>query len=390
MKSKKFITSIIVTIMCFSLVGCNSTDTTENKKEDTSKPKVESTLATDSTNDTSKVDTNTSESTVHFINTGNSDSILIKGEKSVLIDGGDNDDEKLIVDYLEQQGIKELEYVIATHPDADHCGGLDAVFENVKVNNLLVGNSTKPTKTYQDFIKSAANKGVNGSTPLEGAKFNLESNSYLQIFNVKGGSDPNESSLITLYVNGKDKFLLTGDAGEESEKKILNDMIDVDVLKVGHHGSKTSTSQEFLDKIKPEYAIITCGKDNNYGHPHKETMDRLSRVNNLNLHRTDECGTIVFKSTGNGVSTDCKSASFEAGKKENISTQANNDDSKATLIDENERKIDTVEKTEKYVWLSATGSKYHSINNCGKMNPSKARKVSLKEVQGVKACSKCN
>ena len=202
------------------------------------------------------------EATVHFINTGNSDAILIlQDNKSVLIDAGDNDDESLMVNYLNNLAIKKIDYLVNTHPDADHCGGLDAVINNFEIGTFFVGNGSSDSQTYTDVINSAANKGINPSVPLEESKFELTSNSYIQFFNTAGGRDSNESSLVTLFVNGEDKFLLTGDAGVETENKILSKMQDVDVLKIGHHGSKNSTTQSFLDKVNPEYSVILIGKN---------------------------------------------------------------------------------------------------------------------------------
>lgn len=267
------------------------------------------------------------EAEIHFIDTGNSDAILIKqGDKSVLVDAGDNNDEELIVNYLNKLNINKLNYVISTHPDADHCGGLDAVFENFKVDKLLVGNGSSESKTYSDFIKAAADKGVSPSVPLEGSEHKLTDNSYIKIYNVKGiDGDSNESSLVTLFVNGNDKILLMGDAGEKTEAKLINYFSDVDLLKVGHHGSKTSTTQAFLDKVNPKSAVILVGDNNKYGHPSIETMSKLE-TKKINIHRTDECGNIVYKSTGSGVTTECSiKGSYEAGnKKEEVSQSTNN------------------------------------------------------------------
>lgn len=226
------------------------------------------------------------EATVHFINTGNSDAILIvQDDKSVLIDAGDDDDESLIVNYLESLEMKKIDYLVNTHPDSDHCGGLDAVINNFEIGTFFVGNGSVDSQTYTDVINTAANRGINPSVPMEESKIELTSNSYIQFFNTDGGSDSNESSLVTLFVNGEDKFLLTGDAGAETENKILSKMQDVDVLKIGHHGSNNSTTQSFLDKVNPEYAVILTGK-NSYGHPHAEVLSRLESAN-IEIHRSD-------------------------------------------------------------------------------------------------------
>ena len=356
------------------------------------------------------------EATVHFINTGNSDAILIlQDDKSVLIDAGDNDDEELVVNYLNNLEIKKIDYLVNTHPDADHCGGLDAVINNFEIGTFFVGNGSSDSQTYTDVINATANKGINPSVPLEESKFELTSNSYIQFFNTAGGSDSNESSLVTLFVNGEDKFLLTGDAGTETENKILSKMQDVDVLKIGHHGSKNSTTQSFLDKVNPEYAVILTGK-NSYGHPHSEVLSKLESAN-IEIHRSDECGDIIFKSTGEGVSTGCTEGTYLANDKESREEAERKAEEERVAAEkaeqeriaaeearlaqeaEAERQAEEAKKAEEasqennvsqMVWLSATGDKYHSINNCGRMNPDKARQVTLEEAQSrYEPCSKC-
>lgn len=257
----------------------------------------------------SGVSTSDNQAQIHFINTGNSDAILIKGDKTVLIDGGDNNDEESLVTYIKKEGILKIDYLIATHNHADHIGGLDSIVENLEVSNVLVSNGDATTKTYKDFINSLANKKLSPSVPLDGAKFELGNNSYIQLFNTNGGKDTNEQSLVTLYVHGNDKFLFTGDAETETEEEIISKIPDVDVLKVGHHGSRTSTTDEFLTKVNPEYAVITVGENNKYGHPHRATMEKLKNKN-IEVHRTDECGDIIFTSTGNGVQTSCNTGSY--------------------------------------------------------------------------------
>lgn len=356
------------------------------------------------------------EATVHFINTGNSDAILIlQDDKSVLIDAGDNDDESLMVNYLNNLEIKKIDYLINTHPDADHCGGLDAVINNFEIGAFFVGNGSSDSQTYTDVINATANKGINPSVPLEESKFELTSNSYIQFFNTAGGSDSNESSLVTLFVNGEDKFLLTGDAGTETENKILSKMQDVDVLKIGHHGSKNSTTQSFLDKVKPEYAVILTGK-NSYGHPHSEVLSKLESAN-IEIHRSDECGDIIFKSTGEGVSTECDKGTYLANDKESreesekkaeeerIAAEAKAAE-EARLAEEarvaEEARIAEQERLEQeaaaqnqnnvteMVWITATGKKYHRTNDCGNTNPANARQITLEEAQkNYEPCKKC-
>lgn len=327
----------------------------------------------------------TTDAEIHFINTGNSDAILIKqGSLSALIDGGDNDDEGKVVSYLKQQGVTELEYVFATHPHADHIGGLDAVVDKIPVKNIYVSNGDANTKTYSDFINSMANKGLNPSVPLLNSEFKLGTSTF-KVLSVANESEQNNNSLVLLYTNGEDKVLLMGDA--ESEIESRTNVSGVDLLKVGHHGSHSSSNSSFIDKVNPEYAVITVGENNKYGHPHQETMDTLeSRT--IEVHRNDECGHIVFKSSGNGLTVDCKVGSYDAGESEekeesNTSSNSSEDKEDVGVVPTPEPEPE-VEK--KMVWLSATGDKAHSIPNCGRMNPNTARNV---PDAGYDYCSKC-
>ena len=173
------------------------------------------------------------EAEIHFIDVGNADAILIKQEgANVLIDGGNNQDEKTVVDYLKKEGVNELEYIIATHPHADHIGGLDNVIRNIKVNHVLVSNGSADTKTYRDFILALSEKGMTPSVPLKNAIFNLTENSYIKILSCANVEDPNNQSIVALYVNGEDKVLFTGDAEEEIIAQINE---DIDLLKTNHH-----------------------------------------------------------------------------------------------------------------------------------------------------------
>lgn len=254
---------------------------------------------------------NVYEAQLHFINTGNSDSILIRqGGEAALIDGGDNDDEKTVVNYLKDIGVKKLKYVVATHPDADHIGGLDAVISSIPVETVYVSNGDANTKTYSDFINAMSSKNLYPSVPLLGAKFYLGTSEF-KVLSAANLNDVNDNSIVLEYTNGNDKILLMGDAGADIERII--DATEVDLIKIGHHGSNTSSDMNFIKKINPKYAVITVGKNNKYGHPNKETMQTLKKEN-IEVHRNDECGNILFKSTGNGLVINCEKGSYNYGR----------------------------------------------------------------------------
>lgn len=355
-----------------------------------SKDKVDTVLESNTTNVESNLEKEVEEleevenveSEIHFINTGNSDAILIKqGDKSALIDGGDRDDDNQVVSYLKQQGVTELEYVFATHPHADHIGGLDAVVNAITIKNVYVSNGDADTQVYSDFINSMANKGLNPSVPLLNSEFELGASKF-KVLSVANESDPNNNSLVLEYTNGDDKVLLMGDAESNIESRI--NVSDVDLLKVGHHGSDSSSNPSFIDKVNPKYAVITVGENNKYGHPHKETMDTLEN-RSIEVHRNDECGHVVFKSTGEGLIVDCKVGSYESGEDEKASTNVEVTPTSEPAV-EPEPPAPEPEVETKMVWLSATGDKAHSIPDCGRMNPNNARHV---PDAGYDYCSKC-
>ena len=318
------------------------------------------------------------ESELHFIDTGNSDAILVKNNnKFALIDGGDNDDEERVVAYLKDQGVKELEYIFATHPHADHIGGLDAVVNEISVKNVYVSNGDSDSKTYSDFIYAIANKGLSPSVPLLNSEFKLGSAKF-KVISAASEKDPNNNSLVLEYVNGNDKVLLMGDAEEKIERDL--DVSDVDLLKVGHHGSRSSSSNSFIDKIDPKYAVILVGANNKYGHPHRETMDTLASKN-IEIHRSDECGHIVFKSSGNGLSVDCKVSTYTPSINTNTKPEIN---STTTPVTENNTKDDIV-------YWTPNGKSYHSTKSCSTLSRSKIINSGTQAESGkYDPCDRCN
>lgn len=361
------------------LSGCNGT-TQAFKEQVTSNS---TTQVSQNVTEDKKVTQGDSE--IHFIDTGNSDAILIVNNgEAMLIDGADNEDGDFIVSYLKSHGITELEYIISTHAHADHVGGLDTVVENIHINTVFVANGDADTKVYRDFINAVMDKGLTPSVPLEDSEFPL-GGGYFKVMNTNGGSDTNNESLVVEYINGEDKVILMGDAEEEVEKEILSKVEEVDLLKVGHHGSRTSTSQAFLEKVNPTYAVITCGEGNKYGHPHQETLDKLKGIE---VHRTDKCGSIVFKSTGHGITTDCEKGTEGTKKKTEINSgAASNSSTNSVETSSNkenitEEKQDSVEKPAvqennnaadkgEIVYWTPNGKSYHKTDECSTLSRSK-------------------
>jgi competence protein ComEC len=252
---------------------------------------------------------------VHFINVGQADSILIQqGSSSMLIDAGNNGDSETVKNYISNQGITKLDYVIGTHPHEDHLGGLDYVINNFQIGNIYMPKVTSTTKTFEDVVNSIQAKGMQVTIPVPGYSFKLgEVDCKILAPNSSSYEDVNNYSIVIKVTFGNNTFMFDGDAKQLSETEMLNKGFDVkaDVLKVAHHGSSSSTSDEFLKKVNPKYAVISVGKDNDYGHPHKETMDRL-KDSGITVYRTDECGTIICTSDGNNISFNSKSGSYNS------------------------------------------------------------------------------
>ena len=242
-----------------------------------------------------------SETKVHFIDVGQADSILIQSaNENMLIDAGNNGDGSLVVNYLKQTGVSSLKYVIATHPHEDHIGGMDNVIKAFNIGTFIMPEKETTTKTFEDMLDALVSKNLSATAPEVGKTYQLGDASFTILSpNKDYGSDLNNWSVGIKLINGNTSFVMCGDAEAEAEADILKTGIalSADVLKLGHHGSSTSTSNAFLKAVSPKYTVISCGVGNTYGHPHAETLSKLAAAN-VKLFRTDECGTIVATSDG--------------------------------------------------------------------------------------------
>lgn len=237
---------------------------------------------------------------IYFFDVGQADCILVSNDgKNMLIDAGNNEDGKLIVKELKDMGITTIDYLIGTHPHEDHIGGLDDVIDNFNIGILFMPKRQTDTKTFEDVLDSVSNKNLKITTPSIGQTFNL-GEALCEVVSVKSDAkETNDSSIVIELSFGDKKYLFTGDIEKEVEDEC--NWEDIDVLKVAHHGSRGSSSKEFLNVTKPEIAIISVGKDNTYNHPHEEALQRLENVD-AKIYRTDESGTIYLKSNGFEVS----------------------------------------------------------------------------------------
>ena len=235
---------------------------------------------------------------VHFLDVGQGDSILIDcGETEVLIDGGTNEAGDEVVAYLNGYVDGPLDYVIATHPDADHVGGLDAVLKAFDVEEVIDSGRSADTDTYRDYWAAVEAEGCTVSTGADRI-IALSSLAALSILETGDDwADSNDCSVVCQLTCGNIQVLFTGDMSQHVEQKLLPLFADVDVLKVSHHGSATSSSASFLSVVKPEAAVISYGRDNAYGHPAKEALQRLFDVGAA-VYGTGKSGTIVLTTDG--------------------------------------------------------------------------------------------
>lgn len=254
-----------------------------------------------------KINSNPNVLTVHYIDVGQGDSELIQiNNKNILIDAGPKDAEDKVVSYIKTQGITTLDYLIETHPHEDHIGGMEAVVKSFKINQFIGPKIYNPptTSIFKNLITTLKNKNMKITVLDPGDHIDLGKNVECQILSPeKAYYDNLNNYSIVLKITYKDsKFLFDGDAEQEDESKILNHGFDIssDVLKVGHHGSSGSSSENFLKEVSPKIAVISCGKNNDYGHPHKVTLDKLNSIN-CKIYRTDLNGDIVITSDGNNI-----------------------------------------------------------------------------------------
>ena len=241
------------------------------------------------------------EVVVHFIDVGQGDATLIQTTGgSVLIDGGDNHMGGRVVDYLRRAGVTELTYVIATHPHADHIGGLIAVLNEMPVRTLIMPPVAHTTLTFERFLDAIEYNNVPLQAPVAGSAFSVGDVGFTIIGpNSAGHANLNNYSVSLRVTHGATAFIFTGDAEvpAEHEKIAAGHNLSADVLRVGHHGSSTSTTQEFLDAVRPSIAVISAGAGNAYGHPHNTVMSRL-RTLGITIYRTDQHGNIAIVSDG--------------------------------------------------------------------------------------------
>ncbi|MGN0144247.1 MAG: ComEC/Rec2 family competence protein [Clostridium sp.] len=244
---------------------------------------------------------------VSYLDVGQGDSAYIRvNDFDILIDAGPRSDSDKLIEQLKAKNIDDFEMVIATHPHEDHIGGMVKVFEEYDVKSFYMPEVTHTTKTFENMVNAVAKEGIKIQKIKEGMKFDLGSGAKIDVYSpiYESYEEFNDYSPIMKLTFGETELIFTGDAEAHAEADVVakypNDL-KADVLKFGHHGSSTSSTDEFLQSVSPEYGIISCGVDNKYGHPHKETLSKINKYN-IKSYRTDTQGQITLKSDGKNIS----------------------------------------------------------------------------------------
>ena len=276
--------------LLLTLTGCPSQDAPEQQKAD--------------------------QLTVHYLDVGQADCALLEcGGEYILIDGGNVADSSLVVSYLEKQGVEKLLAVVCSHAHEDHVGGLPGVLAVYPTDHVYAPTKTYSSKCFDDFAYYTDQQGLEITIPKPGDYLHFGGATMSVLGPVESYADPNNTSIVVMVQFGENRFLFTGDMETEAE----NDMLDywgesfnwkTDVLKVGHHGSNTSSGYRFLYETAPEFAVISVGADNSYGHPHDEPMSRL-RDADVTVYRTDTMGAILAVSDGKSITFTWEKASAQ-------------------------------------------------------------------------------
>ena len=257
------------------------------------------------------------EMRVHFLDVGQGDSIFIESAngKTMLVDGGVKGAGQQVVSYLKELGVNKLDIVVATHPDADHIGGLIPVLQSIDIGQFYDSGKVHTSQTFEEMLTLIDTKNIPYHVPTTGENIAFDDDLTVKVLNAnEHATDNNDASIVLKIVYGNVSFLLTGDAGIALEKDMLQNDVQATFLKAGHHGSNTSSSEKFIQAVHPEVTVLSYGEGNKYGHPHAEVVERLQAVGSK-IYATAEAGTVIVST--DGVNYDVQSKEWSGG---NIST----------------------------------------------------------------------
>ena len=335
---------------------------------------------------------------VHFIDVGQGLAILVQsGGENLLYDGGNRSHADEVVQYLKNQQVETINYMISSHYDEDHLGGLVKCLDTFEVEHVLGSDYVHTSDLFNTFMNTATAHAIIVEYPSVGDTYEFGTGSFTVMAPNGISQNSNDNSVVIRLVNGNNSFMFMGDAEETSEQDMISTgmNLDCDVLSLGHHGSASSTSWDLLEATSPSWAVISCGLNNSYGHPAAETMGKLSDMD-IPVFRIDDQGTVIALSDGNTISWTQEPCNDYTSGSEKQSTDSSTDQSEqytndAAATESYAAETDTSDTQGRMVWISATGSKYHSIPDCGNMNPNKATQETESQAlsQGYEACKKC-
>ncbi|MCH5320916.1 MAG: MBL fold metallo-hydrolase [Eubacterium sp.] len=253
-----------------------------------------------------KVSTNGDSVVIHYLDVGQGDSEFIElpDGRCMLIDASTSEYSQTIINEIESFGYSTIDYVVATHPHADHIGGMSKVIDAFDIGEIYMPKASTTTKTFENLLTTISDKGLSVNTAKAGVEVYSDSTLEMEFLAPVGSDykDLNNYSAVLKITYGSNSFLFMGDAEDVVEEELLQryyNSLEADVLKVGHHGSSSSSTVDFLAAVNPQYAVISCGVDNSYGHPHRETIKSLTDMG-IEYYRTDKQGTITITCDGNG------------------------------------------------------------------------------------------
>jgi len=240
------------------------------------------------------------EMRVHFIDVGQGDSIFIESPngKTMLVDGGVKGAGQKVVSYLKELGVNKLDIVVATHPDADHIGGLISVLNSIDIGQFYDSGKVHTSQTFEEMLTLIDTKNIPYNIPKTGDRIAFDDDINVKVLNAnENATDNNDASIVLKLAYGNVSFLLTADAGIALEKEMIQDDVKATILKAGHHGSNTSSSAEFIQVVHPEVTILSYGEGNKYGHPHAEVVERLQAIGSK-IYATAEAGNVIVSTDG--------------------------------------------------------------------------------------------
>ncbi len=253
---------------------------------------------------------------VHFLDVGQGDSAFVElpNGKTMLIDTGENYHGEGIIHYIERCGYSKIDYLVGTHPHSDHIGSMSYIVRHFKIGSVLMPNVAANTEMYENLLKSIESKDITVKNPKAGLKIIRGDDFSARVI---GPQEINEDNLndnsLVIRLDYKDAtFLFMGDAEHDEIESISADM-SADVLKVGHHGSANATYQSFLEKVQPQIAVISCGENNDYGHPHQSVLKLLKQMD-CDVYRTDKDGTVTVYTDGTKIGVDKDGVSIGRAK----------------------------------------------------------------------------